>query len=44
MSVPCEAGGLDVSVVWPGMVVSGVALFELPIVPLEEPLTDPLPV
>jgi len=43
--VPCEAGALEVSVVWPGaVVVSGVELLELPIVPLDEPLTDPLPV
>ena len=45
MSVPCDAGGLEVSVVWPGeVVVSGLELLELPIVPLDEPLTDPLPV
>ena len=45
ISVPCDAGGLDVSVVWPGEVfVSGVELVELPMVPLEEPVTDPLPV
>jgi hypothetical protein len=45
LSAPCDAGGLEVSVVWPGeVVVSGLELLELPIVPLDEPLTDPLPV
>jgi hypothetical protein len=45
MSVPCDAGELEVSVVWPlEVVVSGVELVELPMVPLDEPLTDPLPV
>jgi hypothetical protein len=45
MSVPFDAGALEVSVVWPLEVVeSGVELVELPMVPLDEPLTDPLPV
>ncbi|TMB38048.1 MAG: hypothetical protein E6J62_04095 [Deltaproteobacteria bacterium] len=45
MSVPCDAGGLEVSVVWPlDLVESGVELVELPMVPLDEPLTDVLPV
>jgi hypothetical protein len=45
MSVPCDAGDFEVSVVWPlEVVVSGVELVELPMVPLDEPLTVPLPV
>ena len=37
MSVPCDAGGLEVSVVWPlDLVESGVELVELPMVPLDE--------
>jgi len=44
VSVPCVAGGLEVSVVCPLELVSGVELVELPMLPLEEPLTDPLPV
>jgi hypothetical protein len=38
MSVPCEAGELVLSVVWP------LELVELPMLPLELPLTEPLPV
>ena len=44
MSAPCDAGGLEVSVVWPLEFVSGVELVELPMLPLDEPLTVPLPV
>ena len=46
MSVPCDAGALEVSVVWPvvEVVESGVELVELPTLPLVEPLTEPLPV
>jgi hypothetical protein len=45
MSVPCDAGELDVSVVWPVEVFASIVeLVELPMVPLEEPLTEPLPV
>jgi len=45
MSVPCDAGELEVSVVWPVEVFESVLeLVELPMVPLEEPLTEPLPV
>jgi len=45
MSVPCDAGELDVSVVWPVEVFESVVeLVELPTVALEEPLTEPLPV
>jgi len=44
MSVPCDAGELAVSIVWPlDFVVSGLGLVELPMVPLVLPLT-PLPV
>ena len=45
MSVPCDAGELEVSVVWPVEVFESVLeLVELPMVPLDEPLTDVLPV
>lgn len=46
MSVPCEAGELEESVVWPlEPVVPPVGLpVELPMVPLEVPLVVPLPV
>jgi len=45
--VPCDAGELELSVLEPVVVFESVLELvevELPMVPLEEPLTEPLPV
>jgi len=47
MSVPCDAGELVLSVLEPVVVFESVlelVELELPMVPLDEPLTEPLPV